>query len=97
VKQICAALLASDVNVMLVQKLRTNIKKSVNLEELANSANKKRLIEKVTKKKRMLPCLTRLTGSDGRTVSVGRPSSGTLQTCQEKNKHIHDGGSSRCG
>ncbi|KAG1057066.1 hypothetical protein G6F43_001090 [Rhizopus delemar] len=46
VKQICAALLASDVNVMLVQKLRTNIKKSVNLEELANSANKKRLIEK---------------------------------------------------
>lgn len=67
VKQICAALLASDVNVMLVQKLRTNIKKSVNLEELANSANKKRLIEKVIKK-RMLPCLTRLTGSDGRTV-----------------------------
>lgn len=51
-KQICAALLASDVNVMLVQKLRTNIKKSVNLEELANSANKKRLIEKVTKKKK---------------------------------------------
>lgn len=73
-KQICAALLASDVNVMLVQKLRTNIKKSVNLEELANSANKKRLIEKVTKKKKeRLPWLTRLTGSDGRTVSIGRP------------------------
>lgn len=72
-KQICAALLASDVNVMLVQKLRTNIKKSVNLEELANSANKKRLIEKVTKKKERLPWLTRLTGSDGRTVSIGRP------------------------
>ncbi|KAI9268680.1 SRP54-type protein [Sporodiniella umbellata] len=46
IKQICAALLASDVNVMLVQKLRSNIKNTVNLEELANSANKKRLIEK---------------------------------------------------
>lgn len=33
---------------MLVQKLRANIKKNVNLDELANGANKKRLIEKVT-------------------------------------------------
>lgn len=47
VKEICAALLASDVNVMLVQRLRANIKKNVNLEELANGANKKRMIEKV--------------------------------------------------
>ncbi|CAO3652965.1 unnamed protein product [Mucor fragilis] len=46
VKEICAALLASDVNVMLVQRLRANIKKNVNLEELANGANKKRMIEK---------------------------------------------------
>ncbi|GAA5803415.1 hypothetical protein HPULCUR_008895 [Helicostylum pulchrum] len=46
VREICAALLASDVNVMLVQKLRANIKKNVNLEELANGANKKRMIEK---------------------------------------------------
>jgi signal recognition particle subunit SRP54 len=47
VREICAALLASDVNVMLVQKLRANIKKNVNLDELANGANKKRMIEKV--------------------------------------------------
>lgn len=32
---------------MLVQKLRANIKKNVNLDELANGANKKRMIEKV--------------------------------------------------
>lgn len=32
---------------MLVQKLRANIKKNVNLDELANEANKKRMIEKV--------------------------------------------------
>lgn len=47
IKEICAALLASDVNVMLVQKLRGNIKKGINMEELANNTNKKRLIEKV--------------------------------------------------
>ncbi|ORE04433.1 signal recognition particle protein [Rhizopus microsporus var. microsporus] len=46
IKEICAALLASDVNVMLVQKLRANIKKNVNLDELASSTNKRRLIEK---------------------------------------------------
>ncbi|KAI7900044.1 signal recognition particle protein [Cokeromyces recurvatus] len=46
IKEICAALLSSDVNVRLVQKLRTNIKKSVNLNELANGTNKKRMIEK---------------------------------------------------
>ncbi|KAI8080764.1 SRP54-type protein [Gilbertella persicaria] len=46
VKEICAALLASDVNVMLVQRLRMNIKKNVNLEELAQNTNKKRMIEK---------------------------------------------------
>lgn len=32
---------------MLVQRLRSNIKKNVNLDELANGANKKRMIEKV--------------------------------------------------
>ncbi|KAI8991897.1 hypothetical protein BDF20DRAFT_904297 [Mycotypha africana] len=46
IKEICVALLSSDVNVKLVQKLRTNIKKNVNLEELANETNKRRLIEK---------------------------------------------------
>ncbi|MBM6387299.1 MAG: signal recognition particle receptor subunit alpha [Paenibacillus sp.] len=50
----CAALLASDVNVMLVQKLRANIKKNVNLEELANGANKKRMIEKVNPPKKSI-------------------------------------------
>ena len=45
-------MLASDVNVMLVQRLRANIKKSVNLEELANGANKKRMIEKVSSTER---------------------------------------------
>ena len=45
-KEICAALLESDVNVKLVQKLRQNIKKLVNLEELAVRANKRKIIQK---------------------------------------------------
>ncbi|CAO3665184.1 unnamed protein product [Umbelopsis vinacea] len=34
-KDICGALLASDVNVKLVQRLRTNIKTAVNVQMLA--------------------------------------------------------------
>ncbi|KAI8902732.1 SRP54-type protein [Globomyces pollinis-pini] len=45
-KDICTALLSSDVNVKLVQKLRTNIKSLVDLDSLQNSANKKRIIQK---------------------------------------------------
>jgi signal recognition particle subunit SRP54 len=45
-KDISKALLESDVNVKLVQKLRLNIKKLVNLEELAVRANKKKIIQK---------------------------------------------------
>ncbi|CDH48672.1 signal recognition particle 54 kda protein [Lichtheimia corymbifera JMRC:FSU:9682] len=45
-KGICSALLAADVNVMLVQRLRGNVKKTVNLEELGGGVNKKRVIEK---------------------------------------------------
>lgn len=46
-KGICSALLSADVNVMLVQRLRGNVKKNVNLEELGGGVNKKRVIEKV--------------------------------------------------
>jgi signal recognition particle subunit SRP54 len=46
-KDICGALLMSDVNIMLVGKLRNNVKKAVNVPELGGGANKKRIIEKV--------------------------------------------------
>jgi signal recognition particle subunit SRP54 len=45
-KEICTALLESDVNVKLVQKLRNNIRSIVDMEKLENSANKKRIIQK---------------------------------------------------
>ncbi len=46
-KDICRALLVSDVNVRLVQSLRANVKTSVNLDALPAGVNKKRIIQKV--------------------------------------------------
>jgi signal recognition particle subunit SRP54 len=45
-KEICTALLQSDVNVRLVAGLRNGVKKRVNLEELARGLNKQKIIEK---------------------------------------------------
>ncbi|KAI8823044.1 uncharacterized protein EV422DRAFT_555475 [Fimicolochytrium jonesii] len=45
-REVCAALLESDVNVRLVQNLRKNIKQIVNLEELGSGVNKRRIIQK---------------------------------------------------
>ncbi|KAJ1921575.1 Signal recognition particle [Mycoemilia scoparia] len=43
--EICKALLESDINVKLVHQLRTNVKKSIDLDQLASSANKRRVIQ----------------------------------------------------
>lgn len=45
-KEICTALLESDVNVRLVAKLRNTIRSKVNLKEQPPGVNKKRLIQK---------------------------------------------------
>ncbi|KAJ3103432.1 hypothetical protein HDU97_010178 [Phlyctochytrium planicorne] len=45
-KDICSALLQADVNAKLVGRLRDNIKKIVNIEELAAGINKRKLIQK---------------------------------------------------
>jgi len=46
VKEICHALIESDVNVKLVSSLRKSIKASVNFKDLAPGVNKKRIIQK---------------------------------------------------
>ncbi|KAE9965207.1 hypothetical protein BLS_007770 [Venturia inaequalis] len=46
VKEICNALVQSDVNIKLVASLRKSIKSAVNFKELAPSVNKKRVIQK---------------------------------------------------
>ncbi|KAK9387015.1 SRP54-type protein [Lipomyces mesembrius] len=45
-KEICMALLESDVNVKLVSTLRANIKKKINLNDQAPGVNKRRLVQK---------------------------------------------------
>ena len=44
-KEISRALLESDVNVKLVMKMQQNIKKNINLDDLASGLNKKRVIQ----------------------------------------------------
>jgi signal recognition particle subunit SRP54 len=46
-KEIATALLQADVNVRLVANLRNNVKKRVNVTEMAQGLNKQRVIEKV--------------------------------------------------
>lgn len=46
-KEIATALLQSDVNVKIVAKLRNNVKKKVNVQQLADGLNRQRVIEKV--------------------------------------------------
>jgi signal recognition particle subunit SRP54 len=46
-KEIATALLQSDVNVKIVAKLRNNVKKRVNMEQMADGLNRQRVIEKV--------------------------------------------------
>lgn len=47
IKEICTALLQADVNVKLVANLRANVKRRVNMEEMAGGLNKRKIIEKV--------------------------------------------------
>jgi len=44
-KEIVAALLSADVNVLLVSQLRNNIKKRINLDEMASGMNRRRIIQ----------------------------------------------------
>uniref|UniRef100_A0A914VXH0 Signal recognition particle 54 kDa protein n=1 Tax=Plectus sambesii TaxID=2011161 RepID=A0A914VXH0_9BILA len=45
-KEVCAALLESDVNIRLVKQLRENVKTQINFDEMAGGVNKRRLIQR---------------------------------------------------
>lgn len=44
-KEICAALLEADVNIMLVKRLRENVKQAIDFEEVAQGLNKRIIIQ----------------------------------------------------
>lgn len=45
-KEVCGALIESDVNVKLVAQLRDNVKKTINFDDMAGGVNKRRLIQR---------------------------------------------------
>ncbi|KAH7725558.1 signal recognition particle 54 kda protein [Aphelenchoides avenae] len=45
-KEVCTALIESDVNVRLVKQLRENVKKTIDFDEMAGGVNKRRLIQR---------------------------------------------------
>lgn len=59
-KDVCKALLEADVNVKLVQQLRSGIKASLNLEGQPVGINKRRLVHKVCMSPFLIPCVLRL-------------------------------------
>lgn len=44
-KEICLALLEADVNVVLVKRLRENVRAVIDFEEMAGGLNKRRMIQ----------------------------------------------------
>lgn len=44
-KEICAALLESDVNIRLVKQLRENVKSVIDFDDMAGGLNKRRMIQ----------------------------------------------------
>lgn len=44
-KEICAALIEADVNILLVKRLRENVRSVIDFEEMAGGLNKRRMIQ----------------------------------------------------
>lgn len=72
-KDICVALMESDVNVKLVQQLRNGVKTSINLDDMAVGLNKKRIIQQAVYKE-----LVRLCDPDKEPYKVKKKKSNVL-------------------
>ena len=44
-KEICSALLEADVNILLVKRLRENVRSVIDFDEMAGGLNKRRMIQ----------------------------------------------------
>lgn len=55
-KDICAALLEANVNVMLVKKLRENVRNVIDFDEMAGGLNKRRMIQSAVFKELVKVC-----------------------------------------
>lgn len=57
-KDICAALLQSDVNIILVKQLRENVRSVIDFNTMAGGLNKRRMIQCAVFKEMMKVCLS---------------------------------------
>ena len=57
-KEICAALLESDVNIRLVKQLRENVRSVIDFNDMAGGLNKRRMIQSAVFKELMKVCAT---------------------------------------
>ena len=55
-KEICAALLESDVNIRLVKQLRENVRSVIDFNDMAGGLNKRRMIQSAVFKELMKVC-----------------------------------------
>lgn len=55
-KEICAALLESDVNIRLVKKLRENVRLVIDINDIAGGLNKRRMIQSAVFKELVKVC-----------------------------------------
>lgn len=86
-KEVCAALIESDINVKLVKQLRDNVRKALNFDEMMGGVNKRRLIQRSVFNellKLVDPGVTPYQPSKGRSniiMFVGLQGSGKTTTC----------------
>ncbi|CAB41226.1 signal recognition particle subunit Srp54 [Schizosaccharomyces pombe] len=101
-KNICTALLETDVNVRLVQELRSNIKKKINVSTLPQGINGKRIVQKAVFDELCSlvdPKVDAFTPKKGRPsviMMVGLQGSGKTTTCSKLALHYQRRGLKSC-
>lgn len=69
-KEICLALLEADVNVVLVKRLRENVKSVIDFDEMAGGLNKRRIIQSAVFKELIKVSLDILSSSSFRMICL---------------------------
>ncbi|RNA28883.1 signal recognition particle 54 kDa [Brachionus plicatilis] len=86
-KEISRALIEADVNVMLVKKLRDNVKKAIDFEDMASGLNKRKMIQSAVFKELVnlvdagVKCYQPTKGKSNIIMFVGLQGSGKTTTC----------------
>jgi len=101
-KEVCAALLEADVNIKMVVRLRENVKKCIDFEEMAQGLNKRRMIQQAVFRELVAlvePGVRAHTPTKGRSnviMFVGLQGSGKTTTCTKLAYHYQKKGWKAC-